>query len=450
MKKLVILSFLIIALIAVYYLYGVSSIKYVKIQADSLNSTRAFIYYEAKDSTSEVYAEYWKEGQENRVMRSSPTKQGRPVILLGLNEKSKYKVRLVSNGKKADLLDFTTRATPRAMLKNRWLKKLDDMPTGYILSQRFILRKKNPFGYAYMTDFEGNTAWYQKVEGLPKISSFTKSKTVLVVSGNPEHERSAGNRLFEFDLLGKKIVDIRLDSLPEPFEIHHDVSYDDEGNLVALTYDKKEFIKNGKQIVVKGDAIVKMDRKGNILWRWSIFDVENPTKSTLPIDSLGEWGHGNTLFIDKDGNYLLSFRDWNQIWKINSINGSVMWRLGENGTVNVPEGFSFSGQHSIHINKDGDFMMYDNGVKNKQSQILCFRVNENEQKAILKNRVVLPKELYSQKRGSAYFINENRILVCAPESAAIGIVDLNGRVLAISNTGIPDYYRAIFIPSLYW
>jgi arylsulfate sulfotransferase len=449
MKKLSLLIVIIVVSTVIYFYYGVSNISDVSVQQDSTNATRAFIYYEAKDTSIAVFAEYWEDGKEVPIRRTPEVKKNQPVVLLGLHGDKAYNVRLISNGRKTDLVKFTTESIPKSMLKSRWLEKLDEMPSGYILSQRYILRKRNPFGYVYMTDFAGETIWYQKIEGLPKISGFTKNETVLVVSGNPQHERSAGNRLFEFDLLGRKILDIKLDSLKEPMEIHHDVSYGDDGNLLALTYDKKEFKIKGKLTSVKGDAIVRMDTLGKILWRWSVFDAEDPTRSNLKIDSLGEWGHANTLYQDSDGNYLLSFRDWNQIWKVNSKSGAVMWRLGENGTVQAPDGFSFFGQHSIHINKDGDFMMYDNGVKNKKSQILCFQVNEKEMKVVLKNRIILPDKLYSQKRGSAYFIDDGRILVCAPESSAIAIIDLNGKILARASTGLPDYYRATFIPSLY-
>ena len=60
----------------------------------------------------------------------------------------------------------------------------------------------------------------------------------------------------------------------------------------------------------------------------------------------------------------------------------------------------FSGQHSIHINTEGNLMMFDNGVKTKKSRALSFTINEQQKGARVVINAPLPDELYSEKMGS--------------------------------------------------
>jgi arylsulfate sulfotransferase len=381
------------------------------------------------------------------------------IKLVGLKGSRNYEYQIVSeDGRVSKVFEFITpKVVMPPMLKVLWTEKNKVFFSGFILSQRTINLRggQTSNGFVYLTDSVGEVVWYQSVEGLPKVSLVTPQKTFLIVSGSPQQERSAGDHLYEFDIYGNQLLGLDLSTLSQPFEIHHDVGYLPNGNLIALIYDKRNFGglspangANGKR-EVKGDAIVQIDKQGNILWKWSVFDVVSPESSPFPVDSLGEWGHANTLSIDTDGHYLISFRDWNQVWKIDSSSGAVIWRLGEDGDFVLPEEFFFSGQHAIHVNYKNEYMMYDNGVKKGKSRVLCFTIDESFKKVAVKRIIPLPEILSSPKRGSAYYIDDRRILVCSPETSSLAIVDEDGSILARAHTGLPDFYRAVFISGLY-
>lgn len=414
----------------------------------------------ATDDSIKVQIKYWLAGKpelSDTTLDDDVSQQHR-IKLVGLKGDVDYEYQVICvDGRSSKVFEFSTPKTKKPpMLKALWTEPLKDSFTGYILSQRAINIGRNAVanGYIYLTDSVGEAVWYQKIAGLPKVSLVTPNNTFLVISGNPQQERSAGDHLFEYDIYGNQLLALSLSSLKESFEIHHDVRCLPDGSLLALIYDKRrveglKFSTDKNIEEVKGDAIVKIDRKGNIVWKWSVFDVENPKASSFAVDSLGVWGHANTLAVDQDGNYLISFRDWNQIWKIDSSTGKVIWKLGEGGDFELPKDLSFSGQHSIHVNHKQEYMMFDNGVKNGISRVVSFKLDEKKKEILNQRIITLPEILFSPKRGSAYYIDDKRILVCAPETNSLAIIDEKGTILGRAHTGLPDYYRATYIPSLY-
>ena len=61
-----------------------------------------------------------------------------------------------------------------------------------------------------------------------------------------------------------------------------------------------------------GDGIVIYDLKGNKIWKWNIFDHVDPTSESFIIRE--DWSHANAIDVDYDGNFLVSFRNFDQIW----------------------------------------------------------------------------------------------------------------------------------------
>ena len=104
----------------------------------------------------------------------------------------------------------------------------------------------------------------------------------------------------------------------------------------------------------------------------------------------------------------------------------------------------FSGQHSIHINTEGNLMIFDNGVKTKKSRALSFTINEQQKVARVVINAPLPDELYSEKMGSAYLLNKNTILQCSTNKEMLVATDLTGKIVGQVKMGGLTY-RAQFI-----
>ncbi|MDX1627330.1 MAG: arylsulfotransferase family protein, partial [Fulvivirga sp.] len=192
---------------------------------------------------------------------------------------------------------------------------------------------------------------------------------------------------------------------------------------------------------VIGDGIVVYDTLGNKQWHWSIFDQVSAGFST------GDWSHANALSYDTDGNFLISFRNFNQIWKINKSSGEIMWKLGEGGDFDLPDSLLFYQQHAVHINPLGEIMIFDNGHKEKRptSRALSFDIESNTLKSAW--YVELPEKYFSFKQGSVFFIGKNKLLFCSSMTNTILVTDLNGNVLWEAKSD-ESFYRAEYISDI--
>ncbi|MDH5382993.1 MAG: arylsulfotransferase family protein, partial [Cyclobacteriaceae bacterium] len=212
--------------------------------------------------------------------------------------------------------------------------------------------------------------------------------------------------------------------------LKHDDKY------VAIFYDKKVFdlslVGGNKEDIVNTDGIIVFDTLGRVVFKWSVFDVINPIEIDNVLIAKKDLGHANAVMVDRDGNYMISLRDFNQIWKINSANGELMWKLGENGDFPLPDSLEFIGQHSVELNKYGGFDVFDNGNKQirPESRIINFILDE-ENKLIKKSKLIpLSLDLTSYRMCSAYQIDLNHYLVCTTrKQLLVSVVDLDGNVV---------------------
>ena len=96
---------------------------------------------------------------------------------------------------------------------------------------------------------------------------------------------------------------------------------------------------------------------GSVLFEWSSLDHVPFAESVLPLGLRGKeqglssntaWDYFHINSVDKhvDGNYLISARHTNTIYKINSTDGSIIWRLGGNySDFPLDDDSSFAFQH---------------------------------------------------------------------------------------------------------
>ncbi|CAI7646634.1 unnamed protein product [Penicillium manginii] len=100
------------------------------------------------------------------------------------------------------------------------------------------------------------------------------------------------------------------------------------------------------------------------------FQGELPPDSATPLDKKGihdgrtydsAWNyfHINSIEKDSEGDYLISARHYNAIFKINGSNGDIIWQLGgmEGSTFEIPSNLEFAFQHDARFqyrSPDGD------------------------------------------------------------------------------------------------
>lgn len=420
---------------------------------DSANVLRVQISFELSEA-AEAYVVFWTTANPDKKYYSqlSPSARAHQITLVGLKGAATYQYQVHAFGAKATAKSkigaFSTDKFPINILHMRWEPVERSGLSGYILSQRRMVN-----GIIYLIDDDGEVVWYEHIPKQPKLSHWTDRHTVLVLYGAARHRNSSGDQIVEYDLYGREQFHLDLSALDIPMEAHHEVRFDHEHNLLALMYDHQTIDLSDQggasDQVVMGDKIVKMDTAGAVLWEWSVFDHLNPALDATILKTAEDWSHANSLSVDTDGHYLISFRNFNQVWKIDALTGDVIWKLGAGGTITVePEGY-FAGQHAFHVNAVGDYMVFDNGRTNRQTRILTYQINDEALTAEVKLNLPLPEDLYSDKMGNATLMDNGNILVCAPRTNSLVVIDTQGRLLARAKVGIPDPYRAEYVPELY-
>lgn len=121
-------------------------------------------------------------------------------------------------------------------------------------------------------------------------------------------------------------------------------------------------------MLVRCGVLQELDRQKRVVFEWHSrdhFNFDDVDTFYFRGQSPGiiDWTHFNAAELDRDGNILLSVRNFNEIVKINRKNGSIMWRLGGKRNqfrfINSP--VPFYGQHDIRRISNGHITLFDGG-----------------------------------------------------------------------------------------
>jgi arylsulfate sulfotransferase len=390
-----------------------------------------------------VHVEYWPVSDKSTIQKSKESSgRNHDVILLNVLPATKYNyvIRDISGKNLSDTFEFTTSELPDDVILIKKAKIDSTAFDGYILMRKFAAPAAD-----FIVNNKGDVVWYHQYDTAVGRAFFWTNRNSILSTYDT-------SRIMDVNLVGEKSLDLDVRERSPELNIHHDIVYDKNGNIITITTDclpkGQEKIRSLKGQAVCGDGIIRLKPDGSIDWRWTILsdpDLKLPPNSKLrgkePI------GHANAIAIAADGNYLLSMRDFSQVWKIHSQTGEVIWKLGRGGDFKMPEESYFLRQHSIHLNANGDIMMYDNGEKTERplSRVISFKLDEEKMEATPQVMIQLPKDLSSPKMCSAYNITDDKFLVCTSrDNASVAVVDRHGTTLWRINTD-KSSYRAYYI-----
>jgi hypothetical protein len=361
---------------------------------------------------------------------------------VNLKPATPYQYVIVNNrtGRKSDPIDFQTRKLPAEITQTTKALIDSSLFDGYIL-----IRGLAPKGADVMIDSKGDVVWYHQYDTVVRRPFvWTDHQSVLSVYDS--------SQLVEVDLYGEKLLDMKLEDYGIPNMLHHEALYDRNGNIVALSHDsvKMDLTQVGHkgEHYVRADGIVVLSTSGKKIWEWNLLSVYDPRNyPSRKVDLDQSLGHANSIAISADGHYVVSFRDFSQLWKINSKDGSVMWKLGKDGDFKMSEDGFFLRQHSNFFDAQGELMLFDNGDRNSRtySRILSFRLDEQAMTADIAANIVLPSELSADKMCSAERIGPGQYLVCTSKrNGIISVVDDSAEVLWRVDLSKPSY-RAYYL-----
>lgn len=410
-------------------------------------------------SPAEVFVEYWLgKGESTHRFISQVSKLGLTHSLVLCNviadTSYSYDVVTIQDGKKniGPTYDFQTAQLPM-WLQNQFKSSC---PSPESLPKEFksgfmLLNKREAPGISYIIDYKGRIRWYQMVDGTGvKVTHFTADKTILSILGTKADSTSYGSQILEVNLLGDTITNLKKGDGDFNFTIHHEILRNNKHQLTTIFVDKRVMdlssIGGGKKDTVTGDGIVVMDDKGKKISQWSVFDAMDPLKDPKLLTTRKDWMHANSLNFDKDGNYILSFYNTGQIWKIDVKTGAVIWKFGRGGTFTMPVDCDFTQAHAVHMNKFGSLMFFDNGIEKHLSEVFAVDLNEASNTVHVAINIKLPEKIYNDRMGSAYMVGDTTILCCSSKRHIAVLTNKTGTLLWTLDTAVPSY-RIEFIPN---
>lgn len=322
-----------------------------------------------------------------------------------------------------------------------------DLPKIHILINKegfddYLFLRSTSAGAQFMINSNGKVVWYQQSDTLLPIefAPYAHSYLSLYAGQSPREQ------LHEITYEGDTLLKLSFGTNGYDRHLHHEIIKDDNNDILGLTHEVINIDLSrvgGKQNdTLKTNGIIKLSRTGKKLWSWAPNQVMDPIAFPEINKHKTDWGHANALMIDQDGNYLISWRDFNQIWKISSISGEILWKYGAQ-FIKRPED-RFYQQHSINRNLDGDYMVFDNGMDSirRSSRAVMF----NNFGGTIRNThsIGLADSLFTTKKGSVYQFDKDRFLFCSTMSNLLVITDREGNVLWMAKS-TEGFYRAYYL-----
>lgn len=385
---------------------------------------------------ADIQIRYWKENESGAGFSDwSIDKRKHTVPLFLLEEESTYFFEVivsVDNGltdQLEEVYHFHTAAVPE------WIKDFYNESDNLIdetLSGYYLFASGQSPGCLYIVNNKGKIVWYRTTPNVIKSFRLSTENTILIIEDEDKTPFGDGNILLETTLAGDTVVYLRKGQRGFDKTIHHDLMMNRKGNLILVT---NEF-KNGKP----GDGLIELDKSGKKTWEWSTFDVQEEIDPSI-IDQ--PWI--NSVFIDKDNNYILSLRSLNQVWKVDSSTGKVIWKIGEGGDFDMDIDSRFLAQHFAYRRENGELVLFDNGGPGRPyTRVLSFELDEESLQAKTKTVLQLPSEYYSPIMGNASFLPDDNILITSSTTGTILKMDRSGKIIwKLKAKGI--IYRAEYL-----
>ena len=148
--------------------------------------------------------------------------------------------------------------------------------------------------------------------------------------------------------------------------------------------------------------------------------------------------HINSIDVDDQGDFLLSGRHTNTLYKVSRQNGTILWRLGgHNSTFSIPQDAIFAFQHDARFlsrSADGKIeiiFLFDNaarsdnrnrqasGQRHSVSSTRIFQLNHTDHTTNEINRFVAPDGISAASQGNAQVLPDGNVFVNWGQAGAI-------------------------------
>jgi hypothetical protein len=192
---------------------------------------------------------------------------------------------------------------------------------------------------------------------------------------------------------------------------------------------KEDIIKDMSAVVSGGNpnAIINeavflvLDESRNIEFTWNsslefdVLDVNENSPFVDLTDSEIDYIGITDIEVDSDTSVLLNCRFMDEITKIDTRSGDIIWRLGgkNNEFTFIGDDIGFSQQSAIRKLENGNLLIFDNGLlhENPVSTIVEYEIDESNKTATFINRFGYETEIVVQEKGGIQELENGNILV---------------------------------------
>lgn len=370
------------------------------------------------------------------------------TAVLGLHADSEYllEIRLVAEGitHVVDTLAFSTGPLPE------WIPAAT--PVGDGPDGGFVVLSL-PEGPVIL-DHAGRVAWYLAAPD-PVLNSFQVhpdgSYTLLGRDTQVQEFRV-------LDELGRESGRLRCVGREETR--FHEIRVEANGSYWVMCHDREiadlTALGGLPEVELDWTVVQRVSASGELIWEWSSadhFDVSDIDPEMIPGASAINVTHGNAIAFDTDGSLLMSWRELDEVTKIDRETGEVIWRFGGGQAnqftfVGDPKG-SFERQHGLRVVGPGVIQLLDNSDV-APSRLVRYRIDEQAMTATLIMEYVDAPSVHTPVGGGTDVLPSGGALVSFGRAGrVVEVTETGERVWEL--TGIDNTYvfRAQWIPSLY-
>ncbi|HXT15317.1 MAG TPA: aryl-sulfate sulfotransferase [Gemmatimonadaceae bacterium] len=396
---------------------------------------------------------------------------GDTILVLGLRPKSRYTyhVEAMTGGVSASSTDaaFTTAQVP-GQLDNVQIQQISGAQHHYVATG--VLTGDG--GYAVIFDSTGTIVWYHDFTA----TKLTVSNVVMQPNGNITAflgNTSGWQPLEGYYVEMNPAGDIVNTYRPPAGSFMDDHEFLITGSGASQTVQYFTFTTRQLDLsalglspntTTAGHQIRRFNASGAEEFTWDAWDhisidewVGDTTAKTTRGNST-DFDHPNAMTFDTAGNYVVSWRNLDQIMAIDPNNGNVLWRLGGTKSdftfVNDPLN-GFYKQHSVKVLANGDILLFDNGAGHvpAQSRAVEYRLDMTAKTATMVWESRHNPPLFAVFVGWVdRFMNGNTWVAYSYFGRAVE-VDASSNVVwegqLVVNGANPTAYRMVPIVSLY-
>ena len=368
----------------------------VGVPPDNVLSARVSFSIESADSVRVVYETAGGTAQSTPFTLATGGMD--TVVVLGLRPSTEYRYHVEARAgggiRSSKSSTFRTGALPDDLEKVR-MERLAGTGSRFALTGL-----QTPItSYAVAFDPTGAIVWYRDFQdgiGVADVRRQSNGNLTAYVGATTGWQATEGTYV-EFTAEGDVV---RTWEAPSGYYLdNHELQITGSGAATKghfFTYDIRDTdltsIGGPRSVKLAGHQIVRRDASGSIEFRWDGWDRfsfdEWLGDEFLKRRAQSDFDHPNSLTFDPNGNYVVSWRNLDQVTAVDPRTGAVLWRIGglkgEYRFVNDPWN-GFTKQHAAHILPNGNLLLFDNGSDREplESRAVEYRLDHSGKTATL-------------------------------------------------------------------